>query len=179
MSPISFLKPRLCNYQRMNRMGLKARERFHLSPARNHPSKSKRVLVHSRNVIVTRHVTWAHVPLVRPVIVQSKPSMEGNRNDWLQDRQASSVDERAKEDKIRSGVSSSSRDSCGGKSTPPQSISGRVTSPPDAGGLSAQSGSHESLSNASAISTANGSCGALSVCDENGAGKQSACPACG
>ena len=58
---------------------------------------------------------------------------------------------------------------------PPQSTSGRVTSPPDAGGLSAQSGvSLESVSNSSATSTANGSCGVSSNCDVNGAGKQSA-----
>ena len=49
-----------------------------------------------------------------------------------------------------------------------------MTSPPDAGCLTAQSRvSLESRSNASATSTANGSCGAPSVCDVNGAGKQS------
>ena len=107
-SPIPFLKPGFCNYQRMNKTGLKARECFHLSPTRNHSSESKRVLVHIEKCIVARHVTWAHVPLARPVIIQSKPPVEGDRNDWLKDREASSVDGRAKEDKIRSVVSSSS-----------------------------------------------------------------------
>ena len=77
-------------------MDSKARECFYLSPARNHPSESKRVLVHSRNVVVTRNVTWAHVPSARPVIVQSKPSVEGGQYDWLRDREASSIDGKAK-----------------------------------------------------------------------------------
>ena len=103
-----------------------------------------------------------------------------DRKYWLQDREASSVDGRAKKDKIRTVVSSSSRDSSDGKPALPQSISGRVTSPPDAGYLSAQSGvCLESLSNASATSTANGRYRASSVGDVNGAGKQSAYPACG
>ena len=159
-------KPRFCNYQRMNKTGLKARKRFHLSPARNHPSETKRVLlVYPRNVVVvTRHDKWAHVPLVRAVIVQSKPSVEEDRKDWLQDREASSVDGRVKEDKIRSVVSSSSRNSSDGKPAPPQSISRRATSPPDAGGLSAQRGVYlESRSKAPATSTANRSCGVSSV----------------
>ena len=50
-----------------------------------------------------------------------------------------------------------------------------MTSPPDAGGLCLQSRiSLESLSNFSATSTANVNCGVSSVCDINGAGKQSA-----
>ena len=70
------------------------------------------------------------------------------------------------EDEIESVVSSSSGDSSDGKQAPPQSTSGRVTLPPHAGGLSAQSGtSHESLFNSSATSTANGNCGASSDCD--------------
>ena len=57
----------------------------------------------------------------------------------------------------------------------PQSISGRVALPPDAGDLSAQNGVlFENLSNASATSTANGSRGASSDYGVNGAGKQSA-----
>ena len=107
----------------MNKMDPKARECFYLSPARNHSSESKRVLVHSRKkVIVTRNVTWARVPSVRPVSVQPKPSVDG----------------RAMEDEIESVVSSISRDSSCGKQAPPQSTSGRVTSPPDTGDLSAQ-----------------------------------------
>ena len=101
--------------------------------------------------------------------------MEGEHYDWLRDREASSVDGRAMEDVIKSVVSSSSGDSSSGKQAPPQSTSGRVTSPPYAGGLSAQSGvSPESLSNSSALSTSNGNCGASSDCDVNGAGKHSA-----
>ena len=77
------------------------------------------------------------------------------------------------EDEIESVVSSSSEDSSGGKQAPLQSTSERVTSPPDAGGLSAQSRvSLESLSNSSATSTANGNCGASSDCDANGTGRQ-------
>ena len=122
-SPIPFLKPGFCNYKRMNKMDPKARECLYLSPARNHPSESKRVLVHSRKkVIVTRNVTWAHVPSVRPVSVQPKPSVDG----------------RAMEDEIESVASSISRDSSGGNQAPPQSTSGRVTSLPDTGDLSAQ-----------------------------------------
>ena len=141
-------------------MDPKARECFYLSPARNHPSESKRVLVHSRTkVMVTRNVTWAHVPSVRPVSVQPKPSVDG----------------RAMDDEIESVVSSISGDTSGGKQAPPQSTSGGVTSPPDTGDVSAQSGiSLESLSNSSAISTANGNCGASSDCDVNGAGNHSA-----
>ena len=64
-SPIPFLKPGFCKYKRMmDKIDPKARGCFYLSPARNHPSESKRVLVHSRKVIVTRNVTWAHVPSV-------------------------------------------------------------------------------------------------------------------
>ena len=159
----------------MNTMDPKARECFYLSPARNHPSESKRVLVRSRNVIVPRNVTWAHVPSVQPVSVRPKPSAGGEHDDWLRDRDASSVDGKAMEDEIESVVSSSSGDSSGGKQAPPQSTSGRVTLPPDARGLSAQSGvSLESLSNSSATSTANGNCRASSDCDMNDAGKQSA-----
>ena len=76
-SPIPFLKPGFCKYERMNKMDPKARECFYLSPARNHTSESKRVLVYSRKVIVTRNVTWAHVPSVRPVSIRPKPSAEG------------------------------------------------------------------------------------------------------
>ena len=79
------------------------------------------------------------------------------------------------EDEIESVVSSSSGDSSGGKQAPPQSTLWRVTSPPHAGGLSAQSRvSLESLFNSSATSTANGNCEASSDCDVNGAGKHSA-----
>ena len=84
----------------MTEIGPKARRCFYLSLARNHPSESKRVLVQSRNVIATKNITWAHVSLARRVAVQSKPSVEGERNDWLQDREASSVDGRATEDEI-------------------------------------------------------------------------------
>ena len=173
-SPIPF-KPGFCKYKRMHKMDPKVRECFYLSSSINHPCESKRVLVHSRKVIVTRNVTWAHVPSVRPVSVQPKPSMKGEHHDWLRDREESSIDGRVMEDEIESVVSSSSGHSSGGKQTPPQSTSGRVASPPHAGGLSAQSGvSLESLSNSSATSTANGNCGASSDCDVNGAGKYSA-----
>ena len=109
-SPIPFLNPGFCKYKRMNKMDPKARECFYLSPARNHLSESKRVLVHSRKIIVTMNFTWAHVPSVRPATVQSKSSVEGEDYDWLRDREASSVDGRAMEEEIESVVSSSSGD---------------------------------------------------------------------
>ena len=107
-SLIPFLKPGFCKYKRMNKIDPKTRECFYLSPARNHPSESKRVLVYSRKVVVTRNITWAHVLSVRPVSVQPKPSVEGEHYDWLWNREASSVDGRAMEDGIESVVSSSS-----------------------------------------------------------------------
>ena len=81
-------------------MGPKARRCFYLCPARNHSTESKRILVQPRDVNATENITWAHVSLARRVTVQSKPSVEGERNDWLQDREASSVDGRVTEDKI-------------------------------------------------------------------------------
>ena len=57
------------------------------------------------------------MPSVRPVTVQSRPPRE--RYVWLQDQEASSVDERVKEDEIESVVSSSSGDSSGGKQASP------------------------------------------------------------
>ena len=45
MSPIPFLKPGYYKSKRMNKMEPKARECFYLGNARNHPRKSKRVLV--------------------------------------------------------------------------------------------------------------------------------------
>ena len=84
-SPIPVLKSGLTKYKRTNKMGPKARRCFYLSPARNYPSESKRVLVQPRNVIATENITWAHVTLARRVTVQSKPSVEGERNDWLRE----------------------------------------------------------------------------------------------
>ena len=103
------------------------------------------------------------MPLVRPVIVQTKLSVEGGRNDWLQDRKVSSMNGRAKGDKIRvSSVQQLWRlQSSGGKQAPLQSISGRVASSPDARGMSAQNGVFfENLSNAPVTLTANGRRGA-------------------
>ena len=45
-----------------------------LGPARNHPSESKCVLVQTGKVIITRNVTWAHVPLSRPPTARPTPS---------------------------------------------------------------------------------------------------------
>ena len=69
-SPIPFLKPAFCKFKRANKMDPKARECFYLGPARNHPSERKRVLVRTGKVIITRNVTWAHVPLSRPLTVE-------------------------------------------------------------------------------------------------------------
>ena len=76
-SPIPVLKSGFCKYKRMYKMDRKARKSLYLSPVRNYPSESKRVLVRSRNVFVSRNVTWAHMSVVRRVTVQSKPSVEG------------------------------------------------------------------------------------------------------
>ena len=56
-SPIPFLKPGFCKFKRTNKMDTKARECFYPDPARNHPSESKRVLVRTGKVILTRNVT--------------------------------------------------------------------------------------------------------------------------
>ena len=71
-------------------MDLKARECFYLSPAINHPSQSKRVLVRTGKVITTRNVTWAHVPLSRPPTVSSMSLVEGRGCDHGKNREASS-----------------------------------------------------------------------------------------
>ena len=55
--PIPSLKSGFCKYKRKINMGPKAKECSYPSPASNHPSESKRVLDHSRNVVVTRSVT--------------------------------------------------------------------------------------------------------------------------
>ena len=70
-------------------MDPKARKCFYLGPARNHPSESKRVLVRIAKVIITRNVTWTHVPLSRPLTV--KPLVEGEGCDHGQNREVSSL----------------------------------------------------------------------------------------
>ena len=52
--------------------------------ARNHPRESKRLLIHTGKVIITRNVTWAHVRSGRSL----KPSMVGEGNESEQDREA-------------------------------------------------------------------------------------------
>ena len=89
-SPIPFLKPGLCKFKRANKMDLQARECFYLEPARNQPSESKRVLARTGKVIITRNVTWAHVPLSRPLTVKSSPLVEGKGCDHGKNREASS-----------------------------------------------------------------------------------------
>ena len=76
-SPVPFLKPGYCRYQRTNKMDLKARECIYLGPARNHPRESKRIFEHTGMVIITRNVPWAHVRSVRSLITRSKPSVVG------------------------------------------------------------------------------------------------------
>ena len=76
-SPIPFLKPGFCKFKRTNKIDPKARECFYLGPARNHPSESKRVLVRTEKMVITRNDTWAHVPLSRPPTVRSTPLVEG------------------------------------------------------------------------------------------------------
>ena len=71
-------------------MDLKARECFYLSPVRNHPSESKRVLVRTGKVIITRNVTWAHIPLSHSPTARSTPSVEGEDCDRERNREASS-----------------------------------------------------------------------------------------
>ena len=89
-SPIPFLKQGFCKFKRANKMDPRARECFYLGPARNHPSKSKRVLVRTGKVIITRNVTWVHVPLSRPPTVRSTPLVEGEGCDHGKNREASS-----------------------------------------------------------------------------------------
>ena len=89
-SPIPFLKPGFCKFKLTNKMDPKARECFYLGPARNHPSESKRVLVRTGKVIITRNVIWAHVPLSRPPTVRSTPLVEGEGCDHGKNREASS-----------------------------------------------------------------------------------------
>ena len=62
-SPIPFLKPGFCKFKRANKMDPKARECFYLGPARNHPSESKRVLVRTGKMIITRNFTWPMWPM--------------------------------------------------------------------------------------------------------------------
>ena len=88
-SPMPFLKPGYFKYKRMNKMDPKARECFHLGPARNHPRESKRVFVHTGKVMITRNVTWAHVRSVCSLITRSKPSVVGEGNESGQDREPS------------------------------------------------------------------------------------------
>ena len=98
-SPIPFLKPGYCKYKRMNKMDPKARECFYLVPARNHPRESKRVLVHTGKVIITRNVTWAHVRSGRILITRSKTPVVGEGDESGQDRGASAANrESASED---------------------------------------------------------------------------------
>ena len=98
-SPIPFLKPGYCKCKRTNKMDPKARECMYLSPARNHPRESKRVLVHTGKVIITRHVTWAYARFGRSLITRSKPSVVGEGNESGQDREASAANsEGASED---------------------------------------------------------------------------------
>ena len=89
-SPIPFLKPGLCKFKRANKMDPKAKECFYLGPARNQPSESKRVLVRTGKVIITRNASWAHVPLSRPLIVKSTPLVGGKGCDNGKNREASS-----------------------------------------------------------------------------------------
>ena len=89
-SPTPFLKPGFCKFKRKNKMGPKARERFYLGPARNHPSEKERVLVRTGKVVITRNVTWAYVPFSRPPIVRSTPLVEAEGCDHGKKREASS-----------------------------------------------------------------------------------------
>ena len=89
-SPIPFLKPRFCKLKPTNKMDPEVTGCFYLGPARNHPSESKRVLVRTGKIVITRNVTWAHVPLSRPPTARSMPSVEGEGFDRGRNREASS-----------------------------------------------------------------------------------------
>ena len=89
-SPIPFLKPGFCKSKRTNKMNPKAGECFYLGPTRNHPSESKQVFVRTGKGIITRNVTWAHVPLSRPPTVKPTPLVEGEGCDHGKSREASS-----------------------------------------------------------------------------------------
>ena len=83
-SPIPFLKPGFCKHKRINKMDPKARACFYLGPARNNPTESKRVLVDSGKVVVTRNVTGANSPSSYPINTQSKPP-EGEEGEEEED----------------------------------------------------------------------------------------------
>ena len=132
-SPIPFLKPGFCKSKRTNKMDSKAREFFYLGPARNLPSESKRVLVRTEKVIITRNVTWAHAPLSRPPTVRSTPLVEGEGCDHGRDREASSfggetelADAESKSSFKRVEMVTSEADDTEAESTPP--VSGRAVS---------------------------------------------------
>ena len=88
-SPIPFLTPGFYKFKRTIKMDLKAREYFYLGPARNHPSESKRGLVRTGKVVITRNVTWAHVPLSRPPTVKPTSLVEGEGCDHEREQEAS------------------------------------------------------------------------------------------
>ena len=75
-SPIPLLKPGFCKFERTNKM--------------DRSSESKRVLVQTENVIITRSVTWAHAPLSRSPTASSTPLVEGEGCDHGKNRKASS-----------------------------------------------------------------------------------------
>lgn len=69
-----------------------SKKRFYLGPARNCLPESERVLVDSGKVIMTRNVTWEHLPSSCPIKTQSKHSEEGEGDDGTDDGEASLVE---------------------------------------------------------------------------------------
>ena len=90
--PLRQVKPSFCKHKRTNKMDPKARAYVYLDPAMNNPTESKRILVDSGNVIVTRNITRSHLPCACPMTTQSKPSEEGEVDVGTEDREASSVE---------------------------------------------------------------------------------------
>ena len=126
-------------------MDPKARKCFYLDLARNHPSESKRVFVRTGKVIITRNVTWAHVPLSRPPTVRSTPSVEGKDCDRVRNREASwfggnseSGDNESEASGEGVGMVTSEVDDTERKNTP--LISGRAVSTTSRAGSSVHSG---------------------------------------
>ncbi|CAN0178953.1 unnamed protein product, partial [Ascophyllum nodosum] len=101
-------------------------------------------MVRTGKVIITRKVTWAHVPLSRPPTVRSTPLVEGEDCDHGRDREASSFGGKTELGDAESessgegvGMVTSEADDTEVESTP--FVSGRATSTTSRAGSSVHS----------------------------------------
>ena len=139
MSPIPFLKPGYYKSKRMNKMEPKARECFYLGPARNHPQESKRVLVDTGKVVITRNVTWAHAPPGRFLTAQSKPSEEGEGDESDHENREASSEGSVSASECEESESDESEEDVIQSSTAVPATSGRAL-PPTSSAESSQGG---------------------------------------